>query len=180
MNHTKLEYLCTITGDDISFDMSRRLFVIYDGCSSDHYSYDDIVAEMDMNEKATLDQAIRDCGTNISLLIPGFSDPLQTPPKGASVLTQEEMDEILGLVDDEPDTSSDNNGGATDYYRIDPSWVMAQDIIEVRDMNYSQGNIFKVAFTFNIGRHDASNYERELNKIIYFAQRELDQLTKDN
>ena len=76
------------------------------------------------------------------------------------------------------DTSA-NNGGETDYYRIDPSWSMAQDIIEARGMNYSQGNIFKAAFTFNTGRHAASTYERELNKIIYFAQRELDAL-KEN
>lgn len=77
------------------------------------------------------------------------------------------------------ENTSDNNGGPTDYYRIDPSWKMAQDVIESREMNFSQGNIFKAAFTFNVGRHDASNYERELNKIIYFAQRELDKI-KEN
>lgn len=74
--------------------------------------------------------------------------------------------------------SSDNNGGPTDYYRIDPSWTMAQDIIESRRMNFSQGNILKAAFTFNCGRHSSTNYERELNKIIYFAQRELDLIHK--
>jgi len=71
---------------------------------------------------------------------------------------------------------SANNGGSTDYYRIPTSWVMAQDVIEARKMNYSQGNIFKVAFTFNTGRHEATSYKRELNKIIYFAQRELERL----
>ena len=71
---------------------------------------------------------------------------------------------------------SHNNGGATDYYRINSKWSMAQDVIEDRDMNFSQGNIFKVAFTFNTSRHEATNYERELNKIIYFAQRELERI----
>lgn len=80
-------------------------------------------------------------------------------------------DEVQTLED-----SSDNNGGSTDYYRIKDSWSMAQDVIEDRVMNYSQGNIFKVAFCFNQGRHDATSYERELNKIIYFAQRELDRI----
>ena len=69
--------------------------------------------------------------------------------------------------------SSENNGGATDYYRIDKSWEMIQDIIEDRNMNYAQANIFKAAFCFNQGRHSGTDYERELNKIIYFAQREL-------
>jgi len=84
----------------------------------------------------------------------------------------------MNHIDAQTADTSANNGGATDYYRIDPSWSMAQDIIEARSMNYSQGNIFKAAFTFNTGRHAASTYERELNKIIYFAQRELD-LLKD-
>ena len=75
---------------------------------------------------------------------------------------------------------SSNNGGDTDYYRINPDWKMAQDIIEARNMNFSQGNILKAAFTFNIGRHDASTYERELNKIIYFANRELERISTEN
>ena len=66
-----------------------------------------------------------------------------------------------------------NNGGDTDYYQINSSWTSFQDVIEAREMNYAQGNIFKVACTFNIGRHEGTNYERELNKIIWFANREL-------
>ncbi len=72
--------------------------------------------------------------------------------------------------------ASNNNGGSTDYYRIDPNWTMAQDVIEARGMNFAQGNIFKAAFTFNCGRHDGTDYTRELNKIIWFAERELERL----
>lgn len=71
---------------------------------------------------------------------------------------------------------SHNNGGDTDYYNVSPLWKTAQDIIEARNMNFAQGNIFKSAFAFNCGRHDATNYERELNKIIWFANRELERL----
>ena len=70
--------------------------------------------------------------------------------------------------------NSENNGGATDYYKLNPNWKMAQDIIEDRKMNFSQGNIFKAAFAFNVGRHKASYYERKLNKIKYFQQTELE------
>ena len=74
-----------------------------------------------------------------------------------------------------PTPASVNNGGSTDYYKLDPLWQDLQDIIEAHNLNFAQGNILKAAFTFNVGRHDATNYERELNKIIWFAQRELNQ-----
>ncbi len=75
--------------------------------------------------------------------------------------------------------SSNNNGGSTDYYKLKRSWKDAMDIIEHNQMNYSQGNIFKVAFTFNVGRHSGTDYERELNKIIYFAKRELERIKRN-
>lgn len=74
--------------------------------------------------------------------------------------------------------NSKNNGGETDYYKIEPEWTTHQDVIEAREMNYAQGNIYKVACTFNIGRHEATDYERELNKIIFFANRELNRIKK--
>lgn len=73
-----------------------------------------------------------------------------------------------------------NNGGSTDYYKFKENWNECADIIEDREMNYNQGNIFKSAFCFNIGRHNATNYTRELNKIIYFANRELKRTEKEN
>ena len=69
-----------------------------------------------------------------------------------------------------------NNGGDTDYYRIKPEWKMAQDIIEDRQMNHAQGNIFKVAYCFNIGRHNATDYLRELNKLSWFIEREKNRI----
>jgi len=68
---------------------------------------------------------------------------------------------------------ADNNGGSTDYYKFDPSWIECADVIEARGMNYNLGNIFKSAFCFNTGRHSGTDPVRELNKIIYFAKREL-------
>lgn len=87
-------------------------------------------------------------------------------------------DTFRAIVEKDTTGKSENNGGVTDYYKIDPEWESAQDIIESRDMNFSQGNIFKVAFTFNVGRHKGTDYERDLNKIIYFANRELELLNK--
>ena len=72
--------------------------------------------------------------------------------------------------------NSINNGGKTDYYKIKDNWKMAQDIIEDRNMNFAQGNIFKSAYCFNIGRHSSTDYERELNKIMYFCEREKERI----
>ena len=77
-------------------------------------------------------------------------------------------------------STSHNNGGKTDYYDLPKYAKCCQDIIEWREMNFQQGNIFKVAFTFNCGRHSGTDYRRDLNKIIYFAQRELERLTNEN
>lgn len=70
-----------------------------------------------------------------------------------------------------------NNGGSTDYYKL-LGMKDLQDIIENRNMNFAQGNILKAAFCFNVGRHEGTSYERELNKIIYFANRELQRIKK--
>jgi len=75
---------------------------------------------------------------------------------------------------------ADNNGGSTDYYKFDPSWVECADVIEARGMDYNLGNIFKSAFCFNTGRHSGTDPVRELNKIIYFAKRELALLEQSN
>lgn len=75
--------------------------------------------------------------------------------------------------------SSKNNGGKTNYYKIKKKWQTLQHIIRERNMNFAQGNILKVAFTFNVGRHSGTDYERELNKIIYFAKEELERVKED-
>lgn len=75
-------------------------------------------------------------------------------------------------------TKGANDGGPTSYYDFEPEWKEAGDIIEARRMNFNQGSMFKVTFCFNIGRHSATDYRRELNKLKYFADRELAVLDK--
>ncbi len=87
---------------------------------------------------------------------------------------EDECVEMVRITHNE--TKEENNGGSTDYYKFKPEWKDCQDIIEDRKMTFAQGNIFKAAFCFNIQRHDGSTPERELNKIIWFAKRLLDEL----
>jgi len=69
---------------------------------------------------------------------------------------------------------STNNGGSTDYYLLPESAkkpeAMVQDLIEARKMNFAMGNIFKA--TWRDGKGEGNTRLRDLNKIIYFAERE--------
>jgi hypothetical protein len=70
-----------------------------------------------------------------------------------------------------------NNGGSTDYYKVPVGTTDLQDLIEHKDMNFSQGNIFKAIYRANDTHH--SSYQRELNKIIWFAERELKRIENE-
>ena len=70
--------------------------------------------------------------------------------------------------------SDRNNGGTTDYYAVPSNAETLQDLIEYKNMSWSQGNIFKAAYRLTDESH--STAERDLNKIIWFAQRMLNQL----
>ncbi len=110
-----------------------------------------------------------------------FGDPVEVSDEIAEAIAESKritVDSLLG-----PDSVAPtpiNNGGSTDYYKFDPSWCECADIIEARNHNYNQGNIFKAAFCFNTDRHSGTNEVRELNKIIYFAQRQLNLLEETN
>lgn len=64
-----------------------------------------------------------------------------------------------------------NNGGSTDYYKLPAGATELQDLIEYEDMSFSVGNIFKSCY--RLGNCEHSDRVRDLNKIIWFAQREL-------
>ena len=76
-----------------------------------------------------------------------------------------------------------NNGGKTDYYQLDSAPFKINDFddfAEWRQLNGNQFNIGKVAWTFNVGRHSGTDYQRDLNKIIHYAKRELERIAREN
>jgi hypothetical protein len=82
-----------------------------------------------------------------------------------TVSTQERV-EIVSL----------NNGGKTAYYQLSSAPFPINDFddfAEWRGFNGNQFNMGKAMWTFNVGRHEGTTYERELNKVIHYAQREL-------
>jgi hypothetical protein len=66
---------------------------------------------------------------------------------------------------------NENNGGSTNYYKLPANAKDLQDLIEYKNLNFAQGNIFKAIYRASENHH--STYERDLNKIIWFAEREL-------
>lgn len=80
-------------------------------------------------------------------------------------------------------TDSKNNGGKTDYYQLESCPFKINDFddfAEWRDLNGFQFNIGKVVWAFNVGRHDGTSYERDLNKIIHYANRELERIKRED
>jgi len=68
-----------------------------------------------------------------------------------------------------------NKGGSTpEQYGI-PEWAEElQDLIEFREMNFAVGNIFKACY--RMGKKDGADPLYDINKILYFAQREKNRL----
>jgi len=69
-------------------------------------------------------------------------------------------------------TKTKSDGGSTSYYDLPPGARDIGDLIEHRSMPYGIANIFKACY--RIGRKAGNDDEYDLNKIIYFAQRELE------
>lgn len=69
-----------------------------------------------------------------------------------------------------------STGWSTSYYQL-PSYARElQDLIEHKNMNFSVGNIFKAAY--RLGDKKGTTKQYDLNKIIFFAQRELKRLKR--
>ena len=67
------------------------------------------------------------------------------------------------------------SGGSTpSQYGLPEGATDLQDLIEYRNMNFAVGNIFKACY--RLGHCDHSDPARELRKILWFAQRELNRV----
>lgn len=70
-----------------------------------------------------------------------------------------------------------SDGGSSSYYLIPNGARDLLDLIEHKRMEFGIGNIFKACY--RLGEKDGTSKRYDLNKIIFFAQRELDRLPKD-
>jgi hypothetical protein len=70
-----------------------------------------------------------------------------------------------------------SDGGSTSYYNIPEYATDLQDLIEHKRMEFGLGNIFKACYRF--GDKDGTSKRYDLNKMIFFAQRELARLDRE-
>lgn len=77
--------------------------------------------------------------------------------------------------------NAENNGGKTGYYDVPPGAETLNDLIEHKNMPFWRGEILKAAYGLE-GRTEKNGGSevRELNKIIYYANRRLRQIAKEN
>lgn len=62
-----------------------------------------------------------------------------------------------------------SDGKATAYYDFPKKASTLNDLIEFRNMNFAQGNIFKAVYRLN--QKEGIDDIYDLNKIIYYAKR---------
>lgn len=82
-------------------------------------------------------------------------------------------DHEVELVDDTPE-----QGGSTSYYKLPLNCTDLADLIEYKKMNFNRGNIFKAAY--RLGEKDTATEIYDLNKIIWFAQREIARVARES
>ena len=70
-----------------------------------------------------------------------------------------------------------SDGKATAYYDFPEGATTLNDIIEYKDMSFARGNIFKAAY--RLGEKQGIDDEYDLNKIIYYANRMLNQIKRN-
>jgi hypothetical protein len=88
--------------------------------------------------------------------------------KAGPLLTHKEV--FDGVLSEKPC----DGGSNIKQYGLPKGAVELQDLIEFRNMNFATGNIFKAAY--RLGECDHSDRARDLRKIIWFAQRELERI----
>lgn len=71
---------------------------------------------------------------------------------------------------------SKSDGSTADYYELPEGATQLQDLISFRNMNAQVGEMFRA--TYRLGRADHSDRMRDLRKIIFYAQAEMDRIRK--
>jgi len=93
------------------------------------------------------------------------------------VYSKEEAEFVSRCCDELKNTSDGtSDGSSADYYKLPPEASQLQDLIAFRDMNAQLGEIFRACYRYGIVKH--SPKIRDIKKIIFYAQAELERLEK--
>lgn len=68
-------------------------------------------------------------------------------------------------------------GLSSSYYQLPEGCKELQDLIEYKNMNFARGNVFKAAY--RLGDKPGTDQIYDWEKIIWFANREIERLKKN-
>jgi hypothetical protein len=107
----------------------------------------------------------------------GCDEPCRHPIAAGPVIKVDEAAAIPSLFAAMVKPSKiKSDGGSSDYYKLPAGAIEIQDLLEHRDMNFAVGNIFKACY--RMGKKAGNDELYEIRKIIWYANRELNRLTK--
>ena len=98
-------------------------------------------------------------------IVYGPVDNCMTNPSDSVI---EQMKEALSKIESDGSTAS--------YYELPEDCKELQDLISFRDMNAQMGEIFRAVYRYGMVKH--SPKRRDIKKIIFYAQKELERLEK--
>lgn len=97
---------------------------------------------------------------------------------GVSIIWPNEDLLFLEEVQPTPPTpkKTASDGGATGYYDLPEGCITLYDLIEYKDMNFSEGNVFKAIY--RMGDKEGIDPLYDWRKIKFCAEREIARLEK--
>ena len=69
-----------------------------------------------------------------------------------------------------------SDGSTASYYELPKGATELQHLISARDMNAQTGEIFRAIYRY--GRVSHSDRKRDIKKVLFYAQAELERLEK--
>lgn len=97
--------------------------------------------------------------------------------KASRAAYAQDQEALEAYVDSIPDDPQDNTGWSSGYYKLPEGAKELQDLIEAKNMNFAIGNIFKACY--RMGNKHNTSVAYDLNKIIWYAERELKRLSEE-
>lgn len=118
--------------------------------------------EFEIPPRPTFDEIERDCLAATPEHQAATVDPAyRDDPTKARAAVQK----LVGIASD---------GGSTDYYKLPSHARDIDDLIAHKRMGFRVGNIFKAAY--RMGEKAGADRAYDLRKIVFFAQRELEDI----
>lgn len=71
---------------------------------------------------------------------------------------------------------SESDGSTADYYKLPEGCTELQDLISFKDMNAQVGEAFRSLYRYGQSSH--SDKKRDIKKVLFYAQKELERLEK--